>query len=343
MRAVGILLVVCLFALAANAAVEPRCPTVYDGLTNGVFDMSTQFSTSSLSANWFGLENSEVLGYEYAIISESLATKAMQNRNCRSTQGFLGFPDVQGWTDVRKQSIATARNLSLEPTQTYYVVVRTTLSNGAHSFSNSNGIVILPAELEQEFHEWSSKRGLEEERDHLPEIPVAGADCPIDQNNRCRQSKESVHDFLNQIYGPAVFADDSQLALLYRYPTTPAAAAQIGVAEELAGNPDDQVADDDDGDDDDDDDGSAIGGIIAGVVIGVIVLMLLCLLLLALLGFFIARGDDNEKFNERITERRQEDVDADFGTRTERTIESEATRVEFPDIDTHSRLSEAPM
>lgn len=85
MRAVGILLVVCLFALAANAAVEPRCPTVHDGLTNGVFDMSTQFSTSSLSANWFGLENSEVLGYEYAIISDSLATKAMRTPPAQCT------------------------------------------------------------------------------------------------------------------------------------------------------------------------------------------------------------------------------------------------------------------
>mmetsp|Transcript_7193 Transcript_7193/g.30644 ORF Transcript_7193/g.30644 Transcript_7193/m.30644 type:complete len:344 (-) Transcript_7193:44-1075(-) len=343
MRAVGILLTVCLFALAANAAVELRCPTVYDGATSGVFDMSTQFSTTSLSANWFGLENSEVLGYEYAIISDNLATKAMQSRDCRPTQGFLGNPDVQGWTDVRKLSSFTAKNLSLEPTRTYFVVIRTTLSNGVHAFSNSNGVIVMPAELEQEFHEWSSKRvesGMET-RDHIPSIPI-GADCPIEQNNRCRQSQENVHDFLNQIYGPPTFADDSQLALLFRFPTTPFAAAQIGVAEELAGQP--NQADDDDGDDDDDDDdGSAIGGIIAGVVIGVIVLMLLCLLLLALLGFFIARGDDNEKFNERITERRQEDVDADFGTRTERTIESEATRVEFPDIDTHSRLSEAPM
>lgn len=342
MRAVGILLAVCLFALASNAAADSRCPTVYDGATNGVFDMSTQFSTASLSANWFGLENSEVLGYEYAIISDNLINKSMRNRDCRATQGFLGVPDVQGWTDVRKQTTVSAKKLSLEPTHTYYVVLRTTLSNGVHTFSNSDGIIVLPAELEHEFHEWSSKRSSElEERDHLPAIPV-GVDCPIEQNNRCRQSKENVHDFLNQIYGPAVFADDSQLALLFRFPTTPAAAAQIGVDEDLAGQPDEN-ADDDDGDDDDDDDGSAIGGIIAGVVIGVIVLMLLCLLLLALLGLFVARGDDNEKFNERITERRQEDVDADFGTRTERTLESEATRVEFPDIDTHSRLSEAPM
>merc|ERR1712130_667616 len=81
-------LVLCLAGVYANDA----CPRVYDGLTNAHFDLSTQFSVSEISGNWAGLSRAEVLGYEWAIISEDKVTEKL-SQDCRSYQGFVGLPE----------------------------------------------------------------------------------------------------------------------------------------------------------------------------------------------------------------------------------------------------------
>ena len=74
--------IVALLALFASAA-DLSCPTVLDGLTNGHFDLSTQFSTTSLSANWYGLSTDQVIGYEWAVVSA--------NRLSRKFNGIFNF------------------------------------------------------------------------------------------------------------------------------------------------------------------------------------------------------------------------------------------------------------
>ena len=59
-----------LATLGFVASSELSCPKVFDGLTNGHFDLATQFSVSEISANWVPLANTPILGYEWAIISE---------------------------------------------------------------------------------------------------------------------------------------------------------------------------------------------------------------------------------------------------------------------------------
>ena len=46
-----------------------RCGVVYDGLTEGKFDIQQQISTTSFGANWSGF-GGDVISYEWAIFSE---------------------------------------------------------------------------------------------------------------------------------------------------------------------------------------------------------------------------------------------------------------------------------
>jgi hypothetical protein len=308
---------------ADSSSNSERCPKVYDGLTNGHFDLSTQFSTSSLSANWDGLTSDEVLSYDCSVVSEAILRDSQLPSGCRRTQGFFGIPDIRNWLNVRKENSVTINNLKLTPGVTYYVVVRTTLTNGVQLFSNSNGIVVLPQELKLEGSHVKSKTRDVPQQKAQPRIPGScyASECPIDEANRCRAAKVSVQDFLNQFYGPPRFADNLEFFLF-------GFALPLAVTE----------------DDDDDDDGYSHAendGIIAGVIAGVLLLMLLCLLLLALLALFMAPKGGDQPFGERIVERKQEHVDADLGTSVEHQIAGADTRVEFPDIDPHSRLSQA--
>lgn len=69
-------LFVVLLSVIGLASSELSCPKVFDGLTNGHFDLATQFSVSEISANWVGLSSNQVLGYEWAIVSDTKVTKA---------------------------------------------------------------------------------------------------------------------------------------------------------------------------------------------------------------------------------------------------------------------------
>jgi len=96
--------------------------------------------------------------------------------------------------------------------------------------------------------------------------------------------------------------------------------------------------------DDDDDDGYSHAendGIIAGVIAGALLLMLLLLCLLCLLALMVGiKGGGDQPFSERVVTQKTDHVDADMGSTTEHSIGNN-TRVEFPDLDPHSRLSHA--
>lgn len=304
-----------IFGLSSFVYGDINCPTVYDGLTNGHFDLATQFSVSQISGNWFGLKSNEILGYEWAIISEDKVNKQNLDVSCRLTQGFIGIPDVRNWVDVKKDTSATATDLHLETKKTYYIVLRTTLSNGVHVFSMSNGIFILPQELNLEgSHGHSNEPESNELRNIDNERTVMQSECPIDEANRCRKSQISVRDILSELYGPPRFLADPLFA----------GAAGVG---------------DDDDDDDDDGAGNFIP-ILVAAIIGLL-LLLLCCGALAALAFLAARGKGGEqKFSENVVTKKTDHIDSDMGTTTEHTI-ADDTRVEFPDYDPSTRISVA--
>jgi len=307
-----------LATLGFVASSELSCPKVFDGLTNGHFDLATQFSVSEISANWVPLANTPILGYEWAIISEDKINNLSQDE-CRATQGFVGIPDVQKWVDVKKDISATATGLKLSPKTTYFVVLRTTMQNGTHVFSMSNGIFILPQELNLEgSHKRTEPKAQEGTKETTKNLEILASECSIDQANQCRKATISVREILSELYGPPRFAADPIFAV--------AAAAVAGG--------------DDDDDDDDDDDGSAILGIVAGAIIGLLALLCICCLLLALLGLLFMKGGGEDKFKEDVRTTHTEAVDADFGTTTQHAI-ADDTRVEFPDYDPSTRLSVA--
>jgi len=297
------------FVLFSSVFAELSCPRVYDGLTNGHFDLATQFSVSQISGNWVGLSNNEILGYEWAIISEDKVNKQNLDLNCKLSQGFIGIPDVQNWVDVKKDTSATATNLQLETQKTYYIVVRTTLSTGVHVFSMSNGIFILPQELNLE---GSHKRSVEiEQEPKTIERDITQSDCPIDQANTCRRAQISVRDILNELYGTPRFVAD------------PLFAPFVG----------------DDDDDDDDDDGAGIFvPILVAAIIGLL-LLLLCCGILAFLGLLFAkRGGGEQKFSENVISKNTDHIDSDMGSVTDHAL-ADDTRVEFPDYDPSTRNS----
>ena len=333
MRLYAIFIILFLGLVYAESEAIPNCPTVFDGLTNGVFDLSTQFSRNTISSNWVGLTSSDVIGYEWAIISDKKAAKL--SSGCRLSQGFNGIPDVQDWTSVYKQTSSTSNRLSLVPETTYYVVLRTTLQNGAHVYSNSNGIVVLPSEIEEKFTPKEDLKTLSTrtnsretritQKDPLTNFIINGdscfvysEQCEIDNENRCRASKVTVHDYLNTIYGKAKFPVITPLP-------------PIIVVEET------RTYDDDD----DDNEEATNSGIVVACVVGGVLFFLIPLLILCCIACVLNRNDDDDKFTDRIQEKDVEQVDADGGTFKQHSIGAENTKVEFPDIDPHNRLSMA--
>jgi hypothetical protein len=313
------LLFVVLALVASVSFALESCPVVLDGKTDGRFDLQTQFSLDTLSANW--VFDQDVIRYEWSVISENQATPDIHQQTCRSTQGFFGVPDTLPWTDAKKLTSVSASKLDLAPRQTYYVVLRTILRDGSLAFSNSNGMIVLPSVLmtsekvsersvHQEGREALGSTNSRAERNILIED---FEDCPIDNANRCRQSQVSVADILNDLYGPAVFV------------TVPIFATPVPP---LVPDGSSTTSDDDD------------GPWIAGIVIGALFLLALLLLILALLACLFVRGEGEDPFNTSVYSKEVDDVDADNGTRTQRTTAAEQ-RVEFPDIDPHSRLSTA--
>merc|ERR1711976_244628 len=117
------------------------CGFVNDGLK---LDVDVQSSTTKLSASWFGFEDGKesnrILRYEWAVVSSSQA-KSLEAGACRESAGFLGQPNVVGWTNVEKATTAST-NVKLTEGETYYVVIRATTSFGKQRYANSDGVKI---------------------------------------------------------------------------------------------------------------------------------------------------------------------------------------------------------
>jgi len=306
-----------LFCILGFVLAEQSCPKVFDGLTNGNFDLASQFSTKEISANWAGLSRKEVLAYEWGIVSEDkLNNNRLSVGACSKTQPFAGLPDTQRYKRVDKATSATAKNLNLETGKTYYVVLKTTLSNGEFIYSMSNGILVLPQELNLEgSHKQSNGifETSEESNTESKRFDTTLSECPIDEANRCTAGTVSVREKLAELYGPPRFL----------------AVPVFAVA----------VPPDDDDDDDDDDGDNVYLPIVIGVLAAVLLLLCCLLLLAALMAVFKGDGG-SDKFTETVTTSHTDHVDADFGTTTEHKI-ADDTRVEFPDYDPSTRLSVA--
>mmetsp|Transcript_66802 Transcript_66802/g.92941 ORF Transcript_66802/g.92941 Transcript_66802/m.92941 type:complete len:393 (+) Transcript_66802:231-1409(+) len=320
-------------AVSASAGEERVCGVVRDGLS-GHLDMDVQLSNSTIGANWSGFGDSVIL-VEWAIVSSAQRLPSADlGERCYSDMRVVA--DVQPWTRLAKTATSAASTaLSLQVGETYVVLVRATFRSGVQVTVASNGVRVMSHE-EAERLMPRVARTEEVERDHQSEVPPS-ANCPIDNENRCRQSIESVGDFLENIYGPAEFAIQQSVNgdVFLVGSNANRAAAGLNSREQAA--EDEANPDDDDGDDDDDDNGKPW---ILGIVFGLV--FLLALLLLALLILRLAGGGLPER-EPREKKPKKENVDLgefadplerkDYGMREgvgagDATTE---TRVEFPD------------
>lgn len=253
--------------------------------------------------------------------------------NCASGLGLV--PDVKKWENVGKDASAFDQSLKLTVGESYRVALRVTYRSGKQVFSLSNGVTIIPADPSSlssssflgDFEMLVSQQAREERSsgakvERAP-LDVDGENCPIDNANRCRQSKESVGDLLTERYGPARFVDPSVFFI------DPLA----GLESSSSTTPDD-------------DDGPWI----AGIVIGSLFLLALLLLLLALLALLVLapkRNDEEEKEYKPPKDKRKErdqnygDVgpmggdlsEKDYGGRAGVAVGDASSnyRIEFPD------------
>jgi hypothetical protein len=133
-----------IFSYAADEI--PKCGVIYDG--TGLNDVETQPQTHFISARWFGFEpaSSQLLSFEWAIISKDFATSASIS-GCRTTKGFEGEPDIQPWVQLPKgQSWAINDTLSLTVGSKYYVLLHAFIENQVTStglFTNTDGTLIV--------------------------------------------------------------------------------------------------------------------------------------------------------------------------------------------------------
>eukprot|EP01096_Ripella_sp_DP13-Kostka_P008933 TRINITY_DN335_c1_g1_i1.p1 TRINITY_DN335_c1_g1~~TRINITY_DN335_c1_g1_i1.p1 ORF type:complete len:399 (-),score=186.88 TRINITY_DN335_c1_g1_i1:254-1450(-) len=281
-----------------SAKAKSPCGRVLDGLTNGRFDLDFQQSQNTLGANWFGFP--DVLHYEWAVFTTSRLSihfSSDEEVNCAAELKLM--PDVKKWENVGKESSAFDQSLRLTVGETYKVALRVTYRSGRQSFSLSNGVTIVPADpsilsssssssaspsrdaemLVSRETRGEERSGAKAEREMFG---VDGENCPIDNANRCRQSKESVADLLTERYGPARFIDP---AVFFIDPLA-------GLESSSSTTPDD-------------DDGPWI----AGIVIGSLFLLALLLLLLALLALLVLapkRNDEEEKEYKPPKEKKKE-------------------------------------
>jgi len=340
-------------------AAQSNCPYVFDG-NMFQFDLNTQTSIREMSANWYGLTERQVVSYDWAIISEKLATPAILNDGCRFASGISGLPDVAQWESTRMRTLVTKSDLKLQVGTTYYVLIRTTLIDGTLLFSNSNGVRIVAAAQEAVFTapkdtpvllsgsvaQAKNKIFSKQARSYVTDS------CTIDEDNRCRQVTQinAVGEYLNNVYGPPVWFQTSQSGILYRIPTTAAIAEEIGIpgfVGVFAGSNEAYfVATSNSSSSSDEGLYLSPGGIVAIAVavpvgsglalLGIVLIVLFILLLIVVLVVLICFLLKPKKFEENYQTKTNDVVDSDIGRRTEVTMSDSNTRVEFPDLDAPS-------
>lgn len=299
-----------------------------DGLDSST-DMELQLSTSTIAGSWSGF-GSDLLMYEWAIASSGRVGDS--SKSCGKDVRI--HPDIQHWTAVdRRQSHAVNSKLSLSPGDTYHVLVRATYRSGAQVTAISNGVLVLdemPEAIrsrETLNRETTSSNGF----DSQSSSTTSPSSCPIDDANRCRQSQQSVADYLNQIYGLPVFSSDNSANYGAFIFGSAQERAAVGIAPEEP-----QKYDDDDGDDDDDD--GDLTWVLAPIFFVVLLLILLVLALLVLRCASGERGERPVKEKQETTDIgpiAEIDREAREGVRAgiAAGAASSEVRVEFPDTN----------
>merc|ERR1711976_1035162 len=214
----------------------------------------------------------------------SSQAKSLEAGTCRESAGFLGQPNVVGWTNVEKATTAST-NVKLTEGETYYVVIRATTSFGKQRYANSDGVKIDSTFVEPQEEVKRAPRQAEQQpkRDT---VNSQEEDCPIDQERRCRAAQVSVREYLEEFYGPAQFLAENSAIVAFR--GTVVAPPFI-----IAGQ-----------DDDDDDDDDLSDGEVIGIAIGICAFF--CFLALILI-FLASLGSSGGKFDTNV--RRHENVE----------------------------------
>jgi len=169
------------------------CGYVYDW---GTEDVGQQYSTSYISASWAGFEptddldfdnnNKVTIEYEWAIISDQIATDAMRaagsqedpSQRCRSEAGIPGTPDVVDWKSV-DSTYANSDQLTLSPGSTYYVLLKVTTittdqktGESAESVLYTNGAAITISTDTRYTRNVKGKGGGKRNRNRFPNVIV---------------------------------------------------------------------------------------------------------------------------------------------------------------------------
>jgi hypothetical protein len=219
----------------ALASAPLRCGTVNELGEDKTLDIDVQASLNKISASWAGFEDgwekNRVLRYEWCIISSSVArSQQIQDRECRTSAGFLGHPDVYGWVNAERSTSASASNLRLKNGETYYVVVRATTALGTQKYTNSDGIRVDTAHVAAR---QERSTGVNVKRsESIPSFPQSTltcgtTECPINEEWRCPAGDEggvdsfyfkrpSVREYLEQFYGPPQFLVENSAIAPFR-------------------------------------------------------------------------------------------------------------------------------
>jgi len=231
---------------------ENTCGKVFDGVTDGQYDLEYQFSQTTIGANWVNFGN-DVLSYDWAIFS-----KLPPQGNC--VKQLRTSPDIQSWKNVKKDTTAINSKLSLQIDQTYFIAVRATFRSGEQVITFSNGVKIV-----QRDENVTTKTDITTDSKEVRFITTEPSTCYIDENNRCTAAQISVSEKLSELYGkPRFLFGDTNESFIIK-------------------------TDDDDDDDDDLNDASHVW-IFAPIVIGILIILLCCILLLILLALLLAGG-----------------------------------------------------
>merc|ERR1712137_696612 len=258
------------------------CGVVNDGLK---LDVDIQPSTTKLSASWSGFEDGKernrILRYEWAVVSSSYAS-GLEAGTCRENAGFLGHPNVVGWTNVEKATSASA-NVKLADGETYFVVIRATTAFGYQRYANSDGVTIDSSFVEQQEEVREKRAAPAATRNHEQPANTRSCsqtdECAIDQERRCRAGQVSVREYLEEFYGPAQFLAENSAIVAFR-------GAVVAPAFVVAGEDDLRT------------------GEVIGIAIGICAFF--CFLALILI-FLTSLGSSGSKFDTNV--RRHENVE----------------------------------
>jgi len=127
------------------------CGRVFEGPNRGS-DRRYQHSKDTVLANWEDFGDDDKIEYAYALISQNISTKAIEesgwdapeDKRCRSSSGLTREADLVDFRfgEVGHNSSAVITDQRLHTGMTYYVIIRA--KEGSRTlYSNSNGIEVI--------------------------------------------------------------------------------------------------------------------------------------------------------------------------------------------------------